>query len=107
MDILTRQENRIAKLIAEEMSEKMIAAELFISPKTVTVHKKNIRKKLGVKSSVGIAIRYLQSLEHPQKFVLAGMFLILQISMICTDPEIDLRRSKTGSRTVKVRRYVS
>lgn len=75
MDILTRQEKRVAKLIAEEQSEKMIAEALFISPKTVPVHKKNIRKKWNVKTNVGIAIKYLQSLESPKQFVIRVLII--------------------------------
>lgn len=106
MDILTRQENRVAKLIAEEQSEKMIADILFISPKTVPVHKKNIRKKLGVKTNVGIAVKYLQSLEHPKKFALACFFLSLQFfAIVAQDNQVRVFRS--GRRFVKVRRYAT
>lgn len=104
MDILTRQENRVARLIAEEQSEKMIAETLFISPKTVPVHKKNIRRKLGVKTNVGIAVKYILSLEDPKQFVLVCLFLGLQLFAIGTADNQE-RMFKTAKRTAKVRRY--
>ena len=104
MNLLTRQENRVAKLIAEEQSEKMIAETLFISPKTVPVHKKNIRKKLGVKTNVGIAVKYLQSLEFPKQFVLVCMFLGLQLFAIGSVDNQE-RIFRSGRRSSKVRRY--
>lgn len=107
MDLLTRQENRIAKLIAEELSEKMIADVLFISEKTVPVHKKNIRKKLGVKSNVGIAIKYLQSLENPKQFVLSMFFLVLQTAIICTVQDIDVRAVRSAKKGRKEIEYAA
>lgn len=104
MDILTRQENRVARLIAEEQSEKMIAEKLFISPKTVPVHKKNIRKKLGVKTNVGIAVKFLQSLEHPKEFVLTVGFVLVQLFAIATATNQE-RVFRSGRKQVKVRRY--
>lgn len=105
MDLLTKQENRVAKLIAAEQSEKMIAAALFISPKTVPVHKKNIRKKLGVKTNVGIAVKYLQSLEFPKQFVLGGLFLVVQLFSIGVVDNQE-RVFRSGRRSLKVRRHV-
>lgn len=104
MELLTRQEERIARLIAEEQSEKMIAAKLFISPKTVPVHKKNIRRKLGVKTNVGIAVKYLQSLEYPKQFALTVMFLLLQLFAIGAN-DMQERVFRAGRRNAKVRRY--
>lgn len=99
--LLTRQEYRIAKLIAEEQSEKMIADSLYISPKTVPVHKKNIRKKLGVKTNVGVAIRFVQSLEQPKKFVVALVLLLVQtFSVLCTNLD-DVRVFRSSTRTLK------
>lgn len=103
MEILTRQEKRIAKLVAEEMAEKQIADVLNISPTTVHTHTKNIRRKLGVKSAVGIAVKYLQSLEHPRRFAVAMMFLFLQLGIIVSANELDFRRSRIARRAAKTR----
>jgi two-component system nitrate/nitrite response regulator NarL len=43
---LTKSEQRIIKLIAEGKTSQEIADILFISPKTVEVHRYNITKKL-------------------------------------------------------------
>ena len=45
---LTVQEGRIATLIAQGLSTEAIAAQLYIAPATVKVHRRNIRKKLGL-----------------------------------------------------------
>lgn len=45
---LTKKESMIGMLIAQGMSDKEIAQELFISPSTVAVHNKKIFKKLNI-----------------------------------------------------------
>lgn len=103
MEILTKQENKIAELIALECSEKQIADQLFISTKTVPVHKKNIRKKLKVKTNVGIAVKFLQSLEQPKNFVLSVCFLMLQLFTIVATPDADMRKPISARKIVKVK----
>ena len=51
---LTNRELVIIKLIALEYSGKMISEKLFISTNTVETHRKNLLKKLNVKSSIGL-----------------------------------------------------
>jgi len=53
-DLLTRREREIIKLIAAEEGNKQIAERLFISEHTVEAHRKNIFRKTGVKSIVGL-----------------------------------------------------
>ena len=48
LEVLTVQEWRIAKLIAQGLSTEAIAAQLYIAPTTVKVHRRNMRKKLGL-----------------------------------------------------------
>ena len=50
-DSLTEAERRILKLIAEQRTSKQIAAELFISPRTVDNHRANICEKLQIHGS--------------------------------------------------------
>ena len=52
---LTERELVIIKLIALEYSGKMISEKLFISTNTVETHRKNLLKKLNLKSSIGLA----------------------------------------------------
>ena len=42
----TDRENEVADLLSRGLSEKMIAAKLFIDPETVRSHTKNMRKKI-------------------------------------------------------------
>jgi DNA-binding NarL/FixJ family response regulator len=58
---LTRREKEILSLITQAKNNKEIAKELFISFQTVGVHRKNIMRKLGVRSTVNL-IRY--AIDH-------------------------------------------
>ena len=48
---LTKAERRVLKLIAEKKTSREIAAELFISPRTVEAHRSNICSKLELKGA--------------------------------------------------------
>ena len=52
--LLTDREREILKLIAKELTNKEIAEALFISERTVETHRKNIFKKTGTTSLVGL-----------------------------------------------------
>jgi DNA-binding CsgD family transcriptional regulator len=52
---LTAQEHRIAALVAEGASNKDVAAQLFLSTKTVEAHLTRIYRKLGVSSRTQLA----------------------------------------------------
>ena len=47
-------ERRVLKSIAEDKSSREIAAELFISPRTVETHRSNICKKLDLHGSLAL-----------------------------------------------------
>lgn len=51
---LTKREIEVLKLITQALSNKEIARELFISDQTVSVHRKNIMRKLGVNNTAGL-----------------------------------------------------
>ncbi len=51
---LTKRELEILGLISQALSNKEIAKELFISDQTVSVHRKNIMRKLGVSNTAGL-----------------------------------------------------
>jgi DNA-binding CsgD family transcriptional regulator len=52
--ILTKRELEILQLIAKEMTTENIATYLKITTSTVETHRKNLLRKAGVKSSVGL-----------------------------------------------------
>lgn len=52
--ILSPRETEIITLIALEYSGKEISEKLFISSHTVETHRKNIMKKLNIKSTIGL-----------------------------------------------------
>jgi len=60
-ELLTRREREIIKMIAKELTNSEIGEQLFISERTVETHRKNIFRKTGVKSVVGL-LNY--SYEH-------------------------------------------
>lgn len=51
---LTRREKEILRMIAEEKTNAEIAAELFISSRTVDTHRQNLLQKLAVKNTAGL-----------------------------------------------------
>lgn len=56
---LTGRESEILKFIAEELTNKEIADRLFISPRTVETHRRNLIQKLKVRNTVGLVKYYL------------------------------------------------
>lgn len=55
-DILTDSERNVLSQIALGLSNKEIASKLFISIHTVTTHRKNITRKLDIKSVSGLTV---------------------------------------------------
>ena len=53
---LTPREKEIYRLILEEDSNQEIAEKLFISVRTVEVHKRNLLEKTGAKNSTGLVL---------------------------------------------------
>lgn len=49
---LTEREKEILHLLAEGYSHRQIADQLYLAPKTIMNHKKNIMVKLGIKSTI-------------------------------------------------------
>jgi DNA-binding NarL/FixJ family response regulator len=54
LESLTPMERRILRLIAEDKTSKEIAAQLFISHRTVETHRTNIFRKLGLKGNLAL-----------------------------------------------------
>lgn len=55
--VLTRREVEVLRLLAGGRSDGDIAAELFISPKTASVHVSNVKAKLGVSTRLEAALK--------------------------------------------------
>lgn len=60
---LTERELEILELVASEMTNKEIAALLFISPRTVETHRRNLIHKLKVKNTAGLMKFYLNNFK--------------------------------------------
>jgi DNA-binding NarL/FixJ family response regulator len=56
---LTPQEVQVARLVRQGLSNRDIAAQLFVSPRTVDFHLRNVFAKLGVSSRTELAARPL------------------------------------------------
>ena len=57
---LTKREKEIIKNILDQKSNSEIGDTLSISKRTVETHRKNIMLKLGVKNSIGIAVKAIE-----------------------------------------------
>ena len=57
---LSNREREIASLIADGLSNKEIASDLFIAEKTVKFHNTNIFKKVGVVSRAQLIVAVMQ-----------------------------------------------
>ena len=47
---LTPQEHQVVRLVKQGLSNRDVAAQLFVSPRTVDFHLRNVFSKLGVAS---------------------------------------------------------
>jgi DNA-binding CsgD family transcriptional regulator len=63
VDELTAQELQVALAVSRDLSNKQVAAELYLSPKTVEFHLGNVYRKLGIRSRTGLAGRLAD--QHP------------------------------------------
>jgi DNA-binding CsgD family transcriptional regulator len=60
-DQLTEQELQIAHFVAQGLSNREVAAQLFLSPRTIAAHLRNIFRKLGITSRTELAHLHLES----------------------------------------------
>ena len=60
---LTRAECLVASMIRQGQSTKVIAQSLDIAVGTVNIHRKHIRKKLGISNQITTLQGYLKSME--------------------------------------------
>jgi ATP/maltotriose-dependent transcriptional regulator MalT len=63
IDSLTERELQVAQLVVDRKTNPEIAAELFLSPKTVETHLRNIFRKISVTSRVELA-RAVERADH-------------------------------------------
>jgi DNA-binding NarL/FixJ family response regulator len=71
IEALTDREREILKMIALGMSNKQIAARLFISEKTVKTHANHVFRKLGVASRLQATLAF-QSYQRARRAGGAG-----------------------------------
>lgn len=70
---LSERETEIITMIAEGLTNVMIADSLCLSNHTINTHRKNIMAKLGVKNTAGIVIYAVKTnLVSPNKFLFAS-----------------------------------
>ena len=64
IESLTERELQVARLVVDRKTNPEIAAELFLSQKTVETHLRNIFRKMDVASRVELA-RAVEHADHP------------------------------------------
>lgn len=70
-DALSGRELEVLELLCEQLTSKEIAERLFVSAKTIEMHKSNLLLKTGVKNSVGLIIYAVQNkLIDPNSLIL-------------------------------------
>jgi DNA-binding NarL/FixJ family response regulator len=52
---LTAQELQVARFVAQGLSNRDVAAQLFVSPRTIDFHLRNVFTKVGVSSRTQLA----------------------------------------------------
>ncbi|MEZ5156394.1 MAG: AAA family ATPase [Solirubrobacterales bacterium] len=65
LDDLTPQEVQVARLVAEGNTNREAAAKLFLSPRTIDFHLRNVFRKLGIKSRTELARLDLDEAASP------------------------------------------
>ena len=100
-EVLTAQEEQIARLVAEHLSNREIAARLFISASTVEYHLRKIFRKLGVSNRAQLAGRSGTTKEHPRSRTDGELRPALDTDSV-VDPG-DARRGPGGGHRVIVR----
>ena len=58
---LTPQEHQVAKFVSQGLSNREVGAQLFLSPRTVDFHLRNVFAKLGISSRTELAALRLES----------------------------------------------
>ncbi len=59
---LTERELQVGRLVAEELTNRQIAAALFVTPKTVEYHLRSLYSKLALRSRTDLARRFAPAL---------------------------------------------
>ncbi len=62
---LTPQERRVAESVATGASDRQVASELFLSPRTVAYHLASVYRKLGISGRAALAARLAQARSGP------------------------------------------
>ena len=69
---LSKRELQVIRLIAEGFTNPQISEKLFVSPHTITTHRRNILQKLGVNNTASVVLYAVQAgLVSPNKFLVA------------------------------------
>ncbi|OAB78717.1 response regulator transcription factor [Cochleicola gelatinilyticus] len=68
-DFLTQREREVLELICKQYKTTEIGKKLFISPRTVEVHRKNLLDKTGVKNIAGLVVFAIQNDLVPPIFI--------------------------------------
>lgn len=105
--MLTRQEEKVAKLIAVGFSDKEAADALHVSSRTIVNHKANIFSKLGFNKATELTAWYWNreldgkmSLSELKKQAIVSLFVLILIpATFSFDTQYRYRRHPRRART--------
>lgn len=101
---VSKTEYKIIGQLACGLSEKEIAAANFTSHKTVRAQTYSARKKLKARCAADLVRMFILDLENPKKYFAAIGLLSLQLFIITTGVDVDMRRTNNSVRVVRTAR---
>ena len=60
IETITPREKQVLTLIAQELTAKEIASELFISMETVKTHRSNLLSKMDARNTAGLIVKSIK-----------------------------------------------
>lgn len=114
--MLSKSEQRVARLLAWGYTKKEIADRLFLSPHTISAHLRTIYSKIAAHKETDLCRWWIFNeygiADNPMKKVIAVFFLVLSVASIIYDNNMvrvfrnaPMRQAARAAKPVRARRY--